>query len=327
MAYEDFLVEFAKAQGVGSVEELLSNYAKKYSFQIKSRERAKGMISTLADAASIDFRGKKVLDVGCAYGSYSIELSHRGANVVGIDLSQKWLDLAVANSKNEVSIEFLKLDASTVAARRALEKHAPFDFFVVNDVFEHIFDTAGVLQNISRLSSENAQIYLKIPNGYATRSVLSEGHKKVFGISLLAPDYWPEYVKYPFHIYYRRWEYFDALFRHFGFNKFQNLAPNHDRDIDHTREFITSDLALIRQKLVRDNFSSDRAFVWARNACELYFEQVEEDLETLSWQDLHSKYRLTFWDGIASKGADQPSRENTRSARRPGWPLPWRSKR
>lgn len=41
-----------------------------------------------------DASGKRVLDIGCGSGRYSVELARRGAQVVGIDLAPKMLELA-----------------------------------------------------------------------------------------------------------------------------------------------------------------------------------------------------------------------------------------
>ena len=38
--------------------------------------------------------GKRILDIGCGSGRYSVEMARRGADVLGIDFSTKMLDLA-----------------------------------------------------------------------------------------------------------------------------------------------------------------------------------------------------------------------------------------
>src|SRR5262245_34571192 len=112
MAYNDFLAAFAEAQAVGSVEELLSTHAKRYSFQINSRERAKSTISMLDKKLSLDWKDLRVLDIGCAYGAFTIELAKRGAKAIGIELSEKWLRLAKVNAQDEIDVPFISCDAS-----------------------------------------------------------------------------------------------------------------------------------------------------------------------------------------------------------------------
>jgi magnesium protoporphyrin O-methyltransferase len=41
-----------------------------------------------------DLDGKKVLDVGCGSGRYSIEFARRGAEVIGLDLARAMIDLS-----------------------------------------------------------------------------------------------------------------------------------------------------------------------------------------------------------------------------------------
>lgn len=299
MAYDDFLMEFARVQGVGSVQTLLSEHAERYNFQIKSRERAAKMIDTLKQAFEIDFNGLRILDVGCAYGSFAIEMAKQGSHVVGIDISDKWLKLAELNARGEVDIKFLNSDASSYTAAQRLKEDGPFDLFIVNDVFEHIYDTVGLVNNLSQLGAPQAKIYFKIPNGQATRHVLMEGHKKVFGISLLAPDYWSEFVSAPFHIYYRRWSYFKAIFDLFGFRKIDLLNNVTDASVEVTRKFITNDINRISAQLKPQNFKTPKQYNFLKGAADYYYDEVGEDLEKLGWDDLFRKYRVTFWEGLA----------------------------
>jgi 2-polyprenyl-3-methyl-5-hydroxy-6-metoxy-1,4-benzoquinol methylase len=310
MSYDNFLSEFARAQGVGSVETLLTDHSERYSFQIKSRDRAKDMIAKLSKDYGMDFKGKRVLDVGCAYGSFAIEMAKAGAHVVGIDISNKWLGLAEANAKDEVDIKFLNCDASSYLAASLLKADGPYDLFIVNDVFEHIYDTAGLVANLAKLGSPDAAIYYKIPNGLATRHVLNEGHKKVFGISLLAPDYWSEFVSAPFHIYYRRWAHFKSVFDNFGFSNVEIMNAVTDADIDTTRRFIVNDVNRIRRHIKAENFDNAKQYAYLRSAAKYYYEEVRLDLEEMAWEELFHKYRTTFWEGLAKRSiaASAPKR-------------------
>ena len=301
MAYQQFLAEFAKAQGVGSVDTLLSEHAQRYNFQIASRERAQKFIDLLEQSMGVSFRGKRILDVGCAYGAFSIELANRGATAVGIDISDKWLKLAEINARDEANVPFLNCDASSFAARKELAPHGPFDIVVLNDVLEHIYDTPALLENLTHLMAPDGFIYFKVPNGRATRAVLSEGHKKVFGISLLAPDYWSGYISAPFHIYYRRWSYFQALFAQYGFKELKSLNPVTDADIDNTRRHITNDLGKIKRGLKRDNYEKPAQYQFLRRAIQLYIEEAQADMANLEWPELFLKYRVTFWEGMLKR--------------------------
>lgn len=125
-----------------------------------------------------------------------------------------------------------------------------------------------------------------------------EGHKRVFGISLLPPDYWPSFVKAPFHIYYRRWEYFTSQFNHFGFHGLKVLNKNTDPSIESTQKHINADIKKIRKHAKQENFENATQFQLARKVCGQYFDEVNEDIQNLAWDQLFFKYRVTFWEGL-----------------------------
>ena len=63
-----------------------------------------------------NLRGKSLIDIGCGPGNYSVEFTKRGANVLGIDLSEKMLDKARNNAKMaEVKLTLQKADARLIA--------------------------------------------------------------------------------------------------------------------------------------------------------------------------------------------------------------------
>jgi 2-polyprenyl-3-methyl-5-hydroxy-6-metoxy-1,4-benzoquinol methylase len=298
MAHTDFLHAFAKAQGLESLEALVTEHEERYAFQINSRERAVKTLDRLQSEAGIDWNGCRVLDVGCAYGAFAIELAKRGARPVGTDVSNKWLRLAAINAAGDAEAPLIRCDASSREGLRALEAHGPFDVAIVNDVFEHVYDTDGLLLNLRSLLVPGGRVYFKIPNGLATRNVLREGHKGVFGLSLLAPDYWSLFVKAPFSIYYRRWSCYAALFSAFGFEHSLAMSIHSDRDESATRAQIKTDLKAIAAQLQAKNFANRSQFLAMRSAFAKYSAEAEEDLAHLAWPDLVHKYRITFWEGL-----------------------------
>ena len=305
MGYSEFIQAFAENRGLASADVLLNEHAEKYSFQIKSRERAQMMIAALREKMDYSIEGKNVLDIGCAYGSFSIEMARLGAEVVGVDISSAWLRLAEINAQDDADVTFINADASSFPALKQLAPHGPFDFVVLNDVLEHIFDTPGLFSNIVQMTKPGATVYFKVPNGLATRHVLQEGHKKVFGISLLPPDYWSHYVGAPFHIYYRRWSYFEALFDRFGLTLVKTLNTMRDANIEQTRRKIRDDLKEIDAAFDNNSFKSDAQKIYLQGALQKYREEVEHDLEALNHEDLFFKYRITFWEGVLCVKGDQ----------------------
>ncbi|MCE1892621.1 class I SAM-dependent methyltransferase, partial [Enterobacter hormaechei] len=74
----------------------IGEYYEKFSNTVAQRQ------SELRDILNMvgDIRGKSVLDLACGYGYFGRELHRRGAEkVVGIDISEKMIELAKAKSK------------------------------------------------------------------------------------------------------------------------------------------------------------------------------------------------------------------------------------
>ena len=64
----------------------------------------------------IDVKNKLVLDIGCGMGSDLLNFAQNGANVIGIDLVTKHLDLAKGLfAYNGYSAHFLKMDAESLS--------------------------------------------------------------------------------------------------------------------------------------------------------------------------------------------------------------------
>jgi 2-polyprenyl-3-methyl-5-hydroxy-6-metoxy-1,4-benzoquinol methylase len=91
-------------------ESLFENYGKKYDNENFTQ-------GTLGECDFIEAELKsnkalKILDVGCGTGRHTIELSRRGYNVTGIDLSESQLARAKEKAENHnLNIDFQKQDA------------------------------------------------------------------------------------------------------------------------------------------------------------------------------------------------------------------------
>jgi ubiquinone/menaquinone biosynthesis C-methylase UbiE len=62
-----------------------------------------------------DLRGKSLIDIGCGPGAYSVEFAKRGADVLGVDISQRMLDKAGDNAETaNVKLALQKVDAHSL---------------------------------------------------------------------------------------------------------------------------------------------------------------------------------------------------------------------
>ena len=104
-------------------EELFENYADQYDQEVFVK-------GTLGECdfieREIDFQKKiSILDIGCGTGRHSIELTKRGYQVIGVDLSENMLQKARNNAKEaNLTIPFKQ------AVARNLSFKKKFDLFV-----------------------------------------------------------------------------------------------------------------------------------------------------------------------------------------------------
>ena len=91
-------------------EELFENYGLKYDNEVYTHGTI-GECDFIEKEISSD-KGKKILDIGCGTGRHSIELTKRGYNVTGIDLSESLLKRAREKAAAlNLKIDFQRHDA------------------------------------------------------------------------------------------------------------------------------------------------------------------------------------------------------------------------
>ena len=91
-------------------EELFENYGKKYDSEVFTSGTI-GECDFLEKEFGYD-RSLRILDIGCGTGRHAIELTKRGYNVTGIDLSDSQLKRAAEKAAAEgLTITFMKHDA------------------------------------------------------------------------------------------------------------------------------------------------------------------------------------------------------------------------
>jgi len=107
-----------------------------------------------------DVNGKLILDFGCNLGANVHELSRRGGNVLGVDVSERAIGYANENFKlpnNEFKL--LKLADDNLKAI-----NGKFDAVISTMVFQYLKDIDPALQNIHRLLDDNGQLIFATPH-------------------------------------------------------------------------------------------------------------------------------------------------------------------
>ena len=105
--------------------------------------------------------GKRVLDVGCGGGLLSEGMAARGAQVTGIDLSEK--PLAVA--RLHLLESGRQVDYRLASAEQLAESlPATFDIVTCMEMLEHVPDPASVVAACARLVKPGGQVFFSTLN-------------------------------------------------------------------------------------------------------------------------------------------------------------------
>ena len=246
-------------------------------------------------------RDKNVLDIGCAYGGYTIESRRRGATVAyGVDVNPQFIAFAEANLNDDgedirSGCKFLCCDMTSEKSS-VLPKNY-FNMLLVNDVFEHVYDTTRLMQIIDRVSAADCTLYFQIPNGlHFFDFVEREPHYFEYGQSFLEPGY----CSYK-DVFYRRWEYYAALFKYFGFGKVQMMNPVYSGSINDCRQEVMAKFNHTEKELKEKfNDNTDMANLILHKLQDMKSEMIF-DLSEMNTEALDFKYLTGFWTGVAVK--------------------------
>ena len=111
--------------------------------------------------ARAPLRGKKVLDIGCGGGILAESMAKKGANVTGIDLSEKALKVADLHSlETGVSVRYELIAAEALAAREP----AGFDVVTCMEMLEHVPDPAAIVQACATLVKPGGHVFFSTLN-------------------------------------------------------------------------------------------------------------------------------------------------------------------
>jgi 2-polyprenyl-6-hydroxyphenyl methylase/3-demethylubiquinone-9 3-methyltransferase len=105
------------------------------------------------------FKGIKILDIGCGGGLLSEPMCRLGASVVGIDASQKNIEVAKFHAKKSK----LKIDYK-VASPEKLKTRLKFDVILNMEIVEHVEDINFFIKESSKLLRKNGVMFIATLN-------------------------------------------------------------------------------------------------------------------------------------------------------------------
>ena len=125
----------------------------------------------------VGLRGKRALDVGCGGGILADSMARRGADVLGIDLSEKPLKVAQLHALEAGTehIDYREVSAEALA----LEAPSSFDVVTCMEMLEHVPDPAAIVQACATLVR---------PGGWVFFSTLNRNPKS-FAFAIVGAEY------------------------------------------------------------------------------------------------------------------------------------------
>jgi len=109
-----------------------------------------------------DIAGLKILDVGCGGGILAEALSDLGAEVTGIDASEKTIKIAKTHGQKVKSkVTYLQ---TTIEDLIQQNEHKGFDIVTCLEMLEHVPEPSQIVQNCSVLLKETGHVFFSTIN-------------------------------------------------------------------------------------------------------------------------------------------------------------------
>jgi len=111
--------------------------------------------------AKVPLAGKRVIDIGCGGGILAESMARKGAEVTGIDLSEKALKVADLHSLESGA----KVRYKLIAAEAMAEAEAgQYDVVTCMEMLEHVPDPAAIVKACATLVKPGGHIFLSTLN-------------------------------------------------------------------------------------------------------------------------------------------------------------------
>ncbi len=296
---QEFQAEYSRLAEARREATPSGQFALHERYALGNRERAQKFLAYLQSFLNCDMRGKRVLDIGSAYAGFSIACAAAGAEAYGVEIDPVLHRLGFINARGEPGkITLLEGDILDLRMSARLGSR-PFDLVILNDVFEHVYDSAALFERLGALTGPSSVIYFSTPNGSSYQSIESEAHFSRPGLSLLPPSDWQPLVG-PFNVYYRRLRHYQALFQSCGF-PYQYLTPDM-KLLEEAVQIIPTRFAALEEKLSASAFGTHQG-LRARAIANLHAlkREIEDTIARKDCLALHLNFGQHSWTGFATR--------------------------
>jgi 2-polyprenyl-3-methyl-5-hydroxy-6-metoxy-1,4-benzoquinol methylase len=142
------------------------------------------ILNEVADIAQF----KRVLDVGCGNGLFTVALKKRQKNIhiSGVDANEYALEIAKENGFDDVRY-ITDFDSCSLPY-----PNDTFDLIICKDVIEHLVSPNILLRELSRVLNRNGSLLLHVPNQFCLYGRI----KFLFTNNIDTFDYFPESATY-----------------------------------------------------------------------------------------------------------------------------------
>ena len=103
----------------------------------------------------VNWKSKKVLDVGCGTGNFALKAAKKGAYVLGIDFAEEAINIAKKTRKHK-NLKFENIDVKNVKEK--------FDIIVSIGTLEHMDEPFKTLKKLKTHLKTNGKIIVTTPN-------------------------------------------------------------------------------------------------------------------------------------------------------------------
>jgi 2-polyprenyl-6-hydroxyphenyl methylase/3-demethylubiquinone-9 3-methyltransferase len=133
-------------------------------------------VRTAYVAARVDLRGARVADVGCGGGLLSESLTRAGADVVGVDLGEKVIDVARLHLyESNLRVDYRVQSSVDLAAAEP----SRFDAVCCMELIEHVPDPEALVNDL---------VAMLKPGGWLFMSTLNRT-PAAFGVAIIGAEY------------------------------------------------------------------------------------------------------------------------------------------